>query len=47
MIGKMLSHRKMLTTARDAHLARDSVKTSAARVAESFRTNLAGRGQIL
>ncbi len=43
MIGKLLGHRKVQTTARYAHLARDSVKASAARVAESLRADLAGR----
>ena len=42
MIGKLLGHRKVQTTARYAHLARDSVKASAARVAESLRADLAG-----
>ncbi len=42
MIGRMLGHRKVQTTARYAHLARDSVKASAARVAESLRADLAG-----
>ncbi len=42
MIGKMLGHRKVQTTARYAHLARDSVKASAARIAESLRADLAG-----
>ncbi len=32
MIGRMLGHRKVQTTAHYAHLARDSVKASAARV---------------
>ncbi len=41
MIGKMLGHRKVQTTARYAHLAQDSVKASAARVAESLRADLA------
>ena len=41
MIGKMLGHRKVQTTARYAHLARDSVKASAARVAESLRADMA------
>ena len=40
MIGKLLGHRKVQTTARYAHLARDSVKASAARIAESLRTDL-------
>ena len=42
MIGKMPGHRKVQTTARYAHLARDSVKASAARIAESLRTDLVG-----
>ncbi|MDE0243988.1 MAG: tyrosine-type recombinase/integrase [Gammaproteobacteria bacterium] len=42
MIGKLLGHRKVQTTARYAHLARDSVKASAARVAESLRADLHG-----
>ena len=42
MIGKLLGHRKVQTTARYAHLARDSVKAAAARVAESLRVDLAG-----
>ncbi|MDE0488604.1 MAG: tyrosine-type recombinase/integrase [Gammaproteobacteria bacterium] len=41
MIGKLLGHKKVQTTARYAHLARDSVKASAARVAESLRADLA------
>ena len=36
MIGKLLGHRQIQTTARYAHLARDSVKASAARVAASI-----------
>lgn len=36
MIGELLGHRKVQTTARYAHLARDSVRTSTARVAESI-----------
>ena len=42
MIGKLLGHRKVQTTARYAHLARDSIKSSAARVAESLRADLSG-----
>ncbi len=42
MIGKLLGHKQVQTTARYAHLARDSVKASAARVAESLRADLAG-----
>ena len=41
MIGKLLGHRKVQTTARYAHLARDSVKASAARIAESLRADMA------
>ena len=44
MIGKLLGHRKVATTARYAHLAQDSVKASAARVAESLGADLAGGG---
>ena len=36
MIGKLLGHTKIQTTARYAHLARDSVKESAVRVAASI-----------
>ncbi len=42
MIGKLLGHKKVQTTARYAHLARDSVKSAAARVADSLRADLAG-----
>ncbi len=40
MIGKLLGHTKIQTTARYAHLARDSVKESAARVAASIGADL-------
>ncbi len=40
MIGKLLGHRKVQTTARYAHLARESVKTSAAKVAESIAADM-------
>ena len=33
MIGKLLGHTQIQTTARYAHLARDSIRVSAARVA--------------
>ena len=46
MIGKLLGHRKVQTTARYAHLARDSVKEAAARVAESLRADLAGESAV-
>ena len=45
MIGKLLGHRKAQTTARYAHLARESVKEAAARVAASIGEDmLPGRG---
>ena len=40
MIGKLLGHRKIQTTARYAHLARDSVKDSAALVAASIAADI-------
>ena len=40
MIGKLLGHRKVQTTARYAHLARDSVKAAAERVSDSLETDL-------
>ena len=40
MIGKLLGHRQVQTTARYAHLERESVKTSAARVAESIAADM-------
>lgn len=43
MIGCLLGHRKVRTTARCAHLAQHSVKETVARVAESLRRDLAGR----
>jgi len=46
MIGKLLGHRKVQTTARYAHLARDSVKASAARIAESLRMDMADEGNL-
>ena len=42
MIGKLLGHTKIQTTARYAHLARDSVKESSARVAASIGGDLQG-----
>ena len=44
MIGKLLGHRKVQTTARYVHLAQDSVKASAARVAESLKADMARGG---
>ena len=40
MIGELLGHRRARTTARYAHLALDSVKTSASRVAGSIESDL-------
>ena len=36
MIGKLLGHRQVQTTARYAHLARDGERASAARVGDSI-----------
>ena len=46
MIGKLLGHRQVQTTARYAHLAPESVKTSAARVAESIATDMETPGTV-
>ena len=40
MIGKLLGHSQIETTARYAHLARESVHDSAARIAESISADL-------
>ncbi|MDE0030591.1 MAG: hypothetical protein OXU42_14445 [Deltaproteobacteria bacterium] len=40
MIGEVLGHQKVRTTARYAYLARDSVQESTARVAESIGANI-------
>ena len=40
MIGKLLGHTQVQTTARYAHLARESVKASTAKVAESIGANI-------
>ena len=40
MIGKLLGHRKVQTTARYAHLARDSVKAAAERVSATLASDL-------
>ena len=40
MIGKLLGHRRVQTTARYAHLARDSVKVAAERVSDSLAADL-------
>ena len=44
MIGKLLGHTKIQTTARYAHLARDSIKLSAARVAASIGADILPAG---
>ena len=46
MIGKLLGHSKIQTTARYAHLARDSVKVSAARVADSIGADILPGGSV-
>ena len=40
IIGRLLGHRRVETTARYAHLARDSVKESAERIAASIATDI-------
>ena len=40
MIGKLLGHNKIETTSRYAHLARDSIKASSARVADRIGTDI-------
>jgi len=40
MIGELLGHSQVNTTARYAHLARESVRASTARVAESIGANI-------
>ena len=40
MIGKLLGHAQVQTTARYAHLARDTVKASAARIGDSIDSDL-------
>ena len=44
MIGKLLGHSQVETTARYAHLARDSVREAAERVADSIATDILGEG---
>ena len=47
MIGKLLGHTKIQTTARYAHLARDSIKLSAAKVAASIGADILPAGARL
>ena len=42
MIGKLLGHTQVQTTARYAHLARDSIQNAAARITRSIGGNLGG-----
>ena len=44
MIGKLLGHRKVTTTARYAHLARDTEKASAVKVGRSIGADILGQG---
>ena len=43
MIGKLLGHRKVTTTARYAHLARDTEKASAVKVGRSIGADIRRR----
>ena len=45
MIGKLLGHTQVQTTARYAHLARDSIQNAAARITGSIGGNLVPGGQ--
>ena len=44
MIGKLLGHTKVTTTARYAHLARDTEKASAVKVGDSIGADILGNG---
>ena len=44
VIGKLLGHTQVETTARYAHLARDSVQEAATRIADSIATDILGEG---
>ncbi len=44
MIGKLPGHTQVQTTARYAHLARDSIQNAAARITRSIGGNLAPDG---
>ena len=43
MIGKLLGHTQVQTTARYAHLASDSVKASGSRIADSIGADILGK----
>ena len=45
MIGKLLGHTQVQTTARYAHLARDSIQNAAARITGSIGGNLSPSSQ--
>ena len=45
MIGKLLGHTQVQTTARYAHLARDSIQNAATRITGSIGGNLLGEQQ--
>ena len=45
MIGKLLGHMQVQTTARCAHLARDSIQNAAARITGSIGGNLSPDGE--
>ena len=42
MIGRLLGHSRVETTARYAHLARDSVREAASRIADSIAADVLG-----
>ena len=42
LLGKLLGHTQVQTTARYAHLVRDSMQTAASRITESTGGNLLG-----
>ena len=44
MIGRLLGHTRVETTARYAHLARDSVCRSAVRISDSIADDILGHG---
>ena len=46
MIGKLLGHTQVQTTARYAHLARDTMKVSAARIGDSIDCDLDADGEV-